>query len=324
MAKAKIGGLSMGRGLDYLIQDNKTFEKNQPEEVVNTGSIALIDINVIVPNPTQPRTDFDENAINELAESIKTLGIIQPLTLRKKDDKYEIISGERRYRASKIAGLTEVPAYITEADDSVALQMALVENIQREDLNSIEVAITYNRLIEECHLTQEELSTRLGKGRSTIANSLRLLRLPDQMQAALRNKVITEGQIRPLISLDDPDLQIDLFQKVLNYGLSARQVEMLVKDPDGYVFELEQKEQDENSDGQEEGGENPDEKKLMVKAARPKLTDEQKKLKKNFTAKFNVPVDLKLDSKGIYKLTFNLKNTEDYEKIIGILNNIQL
>ncbi|MBR3713861.1 MAG: ParB/RepB/Spo0J family partition protein [Bacteroidales bacterium] len=321
MAKAKIGGLN--RGLDFLIQDNKTFEHNQPEEVVNTGSIALIDINVIVPNPTQPRTDFDENAINELAESIKTLGIIQPLTLRKKDDKYEIISGERRYRASKIAGLTEVPAYITEADDSKALQMALVENIQREDLNSIEVAITYNRLIEECHLTQEELSTRLGKGRSTIANSLRLLRLPDQMQAALRNKVITEGQIRPLISLDDPELQLDLFQKVLNYGLSARQVEMLVKDPDGYVFELEQKAQDEES-GAENPDENPDDKKLMVKANCPKLTDEQKKLKKNFTQKFNVPVDLKLDSKGIYKLTFNLKSTEDYDKIIGILNNIQI
>ena len=321
MAKAKIGGLN--RGLDFLIQDNKTFEHNQPEEVVNTGSIALIDINVIVPNPTQPRTDFDENAINELAESIKTLGIIQPLTLRKKDDKYEIISGERRYRASKIAGLTEVPAYITEADDSKALQMALVENIQREDLNSIEVAITYNRLIEECHLTQEELSTRLGKGRSTIANSLRLLRLPDQMQAALRNKVITEGQIRPLISLDDPELQLDLFQKVLNYGLSARQVEMLVKDPDGYVFELEQKAQDEES-GADNPDENPDDKKLMVKANRPKLTDEQKKLKKNFTQKFNVPVDLKLDSKGIYKLTFNLKSTEDYDKIIGILNNIQI
>ena len=321
MAKAKIGGLN--RGLDFLIQDNKTFEHNQPEEVVNTGSIALIDINVIVPNPTQPRTDFDENAINELAESIKTLGIIQPLTLRKKDDKYEIISGERRYRASKIAGLTEVPAYITEADDSKALQMALVENIQREDLNSIEVAITYNRLIEECHLTQEELSTRLGKGRSTIANSLRLLRLPDQMQAALRNKVITEGQIRPLISLDDPNLQLDLFQKVLNYGLSARQVEMLVKDPDGYVFELEQKAQDEGN-GAENPDENPEDKKLMVKAARPKLSDEQKKLKKNFSDKFKVPVDLKLDSKGIYKLTFNLKSNEDYEKIIGILNNIQI
>jgi len=309
--------------LDFLIQDNKTFENNQPEEVVNTGSIALIAIDSIVPNPTQPRTDFDENAINELAESIKTLGIIQPLTLRMKDDKYEIISGERRYRASKIAGLTEVPAYITEADDSVALQMALVENIQREDLNSIEVAITYNRLIEECHLTQEELSTRLGKGRSTIANSLRLLRLPDQMQAALRNKVITEGQIRPLISLDDPDLQLDLFQKVLNYGLSARQVEMLVKDPDGYIFELEQKDAtDEPTD--ETPGENPDDKKLMVKAARPKLSDDQKQLKKDFTKKFSVPVDLKLDSKGTYKLTFNLKSPEDYEKIVGMLNNIQL
>jgi len=322
MAKMKIGGLS--RGLDFLIQDNKTFENNQPEEVVNTGSIALIDLNLIVPNPTQPRTDFDENAIIELAESIKTLGIIQPLTLRKKDDKYEIISGERRYRASKLAELTEVPAYITEADDSVALQMALVENIQREDLNSIEVAITYNRLIEECHLTQEELSSRLGKGRSTIANSLRLLKLPDQMQAALRNKVITEGQIRPLISLDDPELQLDLFQKVLNYGLTSRQVEMLVKDPDGYVFELEHKA--ENEQGQEANqDDNADaNKKVIMKNARPKLSDEQKQLKKNFTQKFNVPVDLKVDGKGTCKLTFNLKSQEEYDKIINLLNNIQL
>ncbi len=321
MAKPKIGGLN--RGLDFLIQDNKTFENNQPEDVVNTGSIALINLDLIVPNPTQPRTDFDENAINELAESIKTLGIIQPLTLRKKDDKYEIISGERRYRASKIAGLVEVPAYITEADDSVALQMALVENIQREDLNSIEIAITYNRLIEECHLTQEELSTRLGKGRSTIANSLRLLRLPDQMQAALRNKVITEGQIRPLISMEDHDLQVDLFQKVLNYGLTARQVEMLVKDPDGYVFELEQKADDEPQ-GEEQQQENPEAKKVMMKPTRPKLTDHQKQLKKDFTNKFSVPVDIKPDSKGYCKLTFNLKSQDDYDKIINILNNVQL
>jgi len=318
MAKMQLKGL--GRGLDSLIMDNTTFVDNKPEEVVNTGSIALIPLDKIVPNPTQPRTDFDETALMELAESIKTLGIIQPLTLRKKDDKYEIISGERRYRASQLADLKEVPAYIREADDSVTLQMALVENIQRENLNSIEIAITYNRLIEECKLTQEELSSRLGKGRSTIANSLRLLRLPDQMQAALRNKVITEGQIRPLISVEDKDLQMDLFQKVLNYGLTARQVEQLVQDPDGYVFEIERKE-----DGADDQPASEDDgKKVIVKAVRPKLSDEQKQIKKSFSQKFNVPVDLKLDSKGACKLTFNLKSQEDYDKIVQLLNNIQL
>ncbi|MCQ2253359.1 MAG: ParB/RepB/Spo0J family partition protein [Bacteroidales bacterium] len=317
---AKMTGL--GRGLNFLIQDNKTYENNKPEEVVNTGSIALIPIDSIVPNPGQPRTDFDETALLELAESIKALGIIQPLTLRKKDDKYEIISGERRWRASKLAELTEVPAYIREADDSVTLQMALVENIQRENLNSIEVAITYSRLIEECHLTQEQLSSSLGKGRSTIANSLRLLKLPDQMQAALRNKVITEGQIRPLISVEDPQLQMDLFQKVLNYGLSSRQVEQLVQDPDGYVFSMERRDDDDTADDPQ----NPDTegKKVMEKVSRPKLSDEHKQLKKSFTKKFSVPVDLKFDNKGMCKLTFKMKSQEEFDKIVALLNNIEM
>lgn len=317
----------LGRGLDFLIQDNQTYTAT-PEEVVNTSEVALVDISMIVPNPTQPRTDFDEDKIMELSESIKALGIIQPLTLRKIGDKYEIISGERRFRASQLADLTQVPAYITEADDVKALQMALVENIQREDLNSIEVALTYNRLIEECHLTQEQLSTQLGKSRPTITNSLRLLKLPDELQAALRNKSVTVGQIRPLISVEDPNVQLDLFKKVLEYQLSARQVEELVKDPDGYVFESatsdenSSEENPENSD-QTENPENQ-EKKVMVKAERVKLSDEQKQLKKNFSAKFNVPVDLKMDSKGGCKLTFNLKSQDEYNKIVEILNNIQL
>ncbi len=317
MANKPVFGL--GKGLSSLIQDNTTYVNNKPEEVVNTGNIALISLDKIVPNPGQPRKDFDPNYIKELSESIKTYGIIQPLTLRKKDDKYEIISGECRYRASQMAELKEVPAYIREADDSMTLQMALVENTHRENLNSIEIALTYNRLIEECHLTQEELSKNLGKGRSTIANTLRLLRLPDQMQAALRNKVVTEGQIRPLISVDDQELQMNLFQKVLNYGLTARQVEQLVQDPDGYVFELERKD-----DGSSDANPDDEGKKVIVKAVRPKLSDEQKELKKNFSKKFSVPVDLKLDSKGACKLTFNLKSQDDYDKIIQLLNNIQL
>ncbi|MBQ3689050.1 MAG: ParB/RepB/Spo0J family partition protein [Bacteroidales bacterium] len=318
--KQKFG---LGRGINSLLADNSTFNPN-PDAVVNTGEVAAVDINLIVPNPTQPRTDFDEEKLIELSESIKALGVIQPLTLRKIDGgKFEIISGERRYRASKLADLEKVPAYITEADDVKVLQMALVENIQREDLNAIEVALTYNRLIEECHLTQEELSTQLGKGRTTITNSIRLLKLPDQIQAALRNKKITVGQIRPLISVEDPDLQLDLFQKVLNYQLSARQVEQLVKDPEGYIFESAEEEPTQEPNENQENPEISD-KKVMVKAQRPKLTDSQKQVKVNFSKKFNVPVDLKTDGKGGCKLTFNLKTQEDYDKIIELLNNVPL
>ena len=315
MSKPIRGGL--GRGLAGLIQDNSTIT-NTPEEVINTGSVANVDINLIEPNRTQPRTEFDEEKLQELSTSIKTLGIIQPVTLRKTGDKYQIISGERRYRASKMAGLDKIPAYITDVDDSTMLQMALVENIQREDLNCIEVALTYNRLIDECKLTQEDLSSRLGKGRSTITNSLRLLKLPDEMQAALKNKVVTVGQIRPLISLDDPEQQKNLFEKVLEYNLSARQVEELVKDPEGYIIRFADKPAEEGT------AENAEDKKVMVKAVRPKLTDEQKKLKKSFTKKFAVKVDLKVDSKGTSKLIFNLKTPEEYNKIVDLLNKVEI
>ena len=222
----------LGRGLAGLIQDNSTIT-NSPEEVINTGNVANVDINLIEPNPTQPRSDFDQEKLQELSE--------------------------RRYRASKMAGLDKIPSYITDVDDSTMLQMALVENIQREDLNPIEVALTYNRLIDECKLTQEDLSTRLGKGRSTITNSLRLLKLSDEMQAALKNKVVTVGQIRPLISLEDHEQQKNLFEKVLEYNLSARQVEELVKDPEGYIIRFADKPAE---DGKPE--ENTDDKKVMV------------------------------------------------------------
>lgn len=311
----------LGRGLAGLIQDNATYT-DKPEEVVNTGDVANVDINLIEPNPSQPRTEFDEEKLQELSASIKTLGIIQPLTLRKTGDKYQIISGERRYRASKMAGLEKVPAYITDVDDSTMLQMALVENIQREDLNCIEVALTYNRLMDECKLTQEDLSTRLGKGRSTITNSLRLLKLPDEMQAALKNKVVTVGQVRPLISLEDTDQQKNLFEKVLEYNLSARQVEELVKDPEGYIIRFENPAP--NGQPEQENTENPENKKVMIKSVRPKLTDEQKQLKKSFSKKFAVKVDLKVDSKGSSKLIFNLKTPEEYNKIVELLNKVQL
>ena len=311
---------ALGRGLGALIQDNSYEAK--PEEVVSTGNIAEVEISKIDPNPNQPRTDFDEDKLLELSESIQTLGIIQPLTLRKIGDRYQIISGERRFRASKLAGLEKVPAYIRDADDNSTLEMALVENIQREDLNSIEVALSYRRLVEECNISQEDLSKRIGKGRSTITNFLRLLKLPDEIQAALRNKLITVGQVRPLINVEDPDLQIDLFHKVYEYGLSARQVEELVKDPEGFV--IAGANQDDNQQNTDAENNEDTSKKVISKVSRPKLSDEQKQLKKSFSSKFNVPVDMKVDSKGGCKLTFNMKSQEDYDKIISILNNIQL
>lgn len=315
------GGL--GRGLGALISDNTYTAK--PEEVISSGNIAEVEISKIEPNPDQPRTVFDEEKLNELADSIKNLGIIQPLTLRKlEDDRFQIISGERRYRASKIAGLEKVPAYIREADDNTVLELALVENIQREDLNAIEVAISYRRLVEECNISQEDLSKRVGKGRTTITNFLRLLKLPDEIQAALRNKLISVGQVRPLISIEDENLQVELFRKIYENGLSARQVEELVKNPDGYIIGNENQQNEEEKSEQTNDDDAQNTKKVLTKVQRPKLSNEQKQLKKDFSQKFNVPIDLKVDSKGSCKLTFNLNSQEDYEKIINMLNSIQL
>ncbi len=315
------GGL--GRGLGALISDNTYTAK--PEEVISSGNIAEVEISKIEPNPDQPRTVFDEEKLNELADSIKNLGIIQPLTLRKlEDDRFQIISGERRYRASKIAGLEKVPAYIREADDNTVLELALVENIQREDLNAIEVAISYRRLVEECNISQEDLSKRVGKGRTTITNFLRLLKLPDEIQAALRNKLISVGQVRPLISIEDENLQVELFRKIYENRLSARQVEELVKNPDGYIIGNENQQNEEEKSEQTNDDDAQNTKKVLTKVQRPKLSNEQKQLKKDFSQKFNVPIDLKVDSKGSCKLTFNLNSQEDYEKIINMLNSIQL
>ena len=218
----------LGRGLAGLIQDNSTIT-NKPEEVINTGNVANVDINLIEPNPTQPRNDFDEEKLQELSASIKTLGIIQPITLRKTGDKYQIISGERRYRASKMAGLDKIPSYITDVDDSTMLQMALVENIQREDLNAIEVALAYEHLLENSNTTQEKLAGRIGKSRADIANYLRLLRLPALVQMSLQKKEIGMGHARALLAIESPSMQIKIFKEILKNGYSVRNVEDLVK-----------------------------------------------------------------------------------------------
>ncbi|NDB35919.1 MAG: ParB/RepB/Spo0J family partition protein, partial [Flavobacteriia bacterium] len=202
---------ALGRGLSALLSDTTS----------STGGTSMVNIENISPNPFNPRTDFDAIALNELAESIKELGIIQPLTLRKVNaDKYQIISGERRFRASQLAGLKEVPAYIRVANDQSMLEMALVENIQRENLNAIEIGISYQRLIEECKMTQTELGQKIAKSRSDITNHLRLLKLPAVIQASVRDGKITMGHARALLSIEDEAQQLLAFQGVLEKGLS--------------------------------------------------------------------------------------------------------
>jgi ParB family chromosome partitioning protein len=223
----KKGGL--GKGLSALLQDNRTditTKSNNP-----LGSINLLTIESIEVNPFNPRTYFEEDALTELSESIAQHGIIQPLTVRKLgNDRYQLISGERRFRASQLAGLKEVPAYIRVANDQTMLEMALVENIQREDLNAIEVALSYARLIEECNLTQEEMSKKIAKSRSSITNHLRLLKLPAEIQKGVRDKKITMGHARAIVSLGDEKLQLTLFNRIIEQELSVREVESIIRD----------------------------------------------------------------------------------------------
>lgn len=226
---------ALGRGLSALLDNAQTTPSPRPVEKGSVGnvagSIAMLRISEIEANPFQPRTKFDEVALNELAESISTLGIIQPITVRRVSaKKYQLISGERRFRASQIAELDEIPAYIREADDQAMLEMALVENIQRENLDAIEIAISYQRLIEECNLTQDEMSQRVGKNRSTVSNYLRLLKLPAEIQIGIIEKQITMGHARALITVGDPKKQKKLFEQIIQNDLSVRQTEELVRE----------------------------------------------------------------------------------------------
>lgn len=226
---------ALGRGLGALlpgtpIQPTKAKTDTPPVIGSMAGNICSLTISQIDNNPEQPRREFDETALQELAQSIRELGIIQPITVhRVRADKYQIISGERRFRAAQLAGLESVPAYIREVNDQTLLEMALVENIQREDLHAIEVAISFQRLIEECNLTHEDLGQRLGKNRSTITNYVRLLQLPADMQLAVRHKTISMGHARALIAIDDPQWQQRVFERIQDEGLSVRAVEELAR-----------------------------------------------------------------------------------------------
>ena len=232
----------LGKGLGALLGDNTDLSSfRKPVEYINktvvtseqpqnTADIMLIPVGMIEPNPFQPRSAFDQDAMEELADSIRTLGLIQPITVRKKShDRYQIISGERRFRASKMAGMNEIPAYIRETDDQGMLEMAIVENIQREDLDPIEVALSYQRLIEECSLTQEQMATRVGKKRASVTNYLRLLRLPAKIQHDLKVGLLSVGHAKVLLGVESQEIQEKLCDLVIKEELSVRQLENMIR-----------------------------------------------------------------------------------------------
>ncbi len=285
-----------------MISDAAEDAKPRAEIVSAIQEIPLEDIR---PNPFQPRTEFDEEALNELAASIRSIGIVQPITVRSLgDEKYEIIAGERRFRASKLAGLASVPAYIRQAEDDNLLELALIENIQREDLNAIEVAISYQRLLDECRLTQDGLSERVGKKRATVTNYLRLLKLPAQIQLAIRDKKISMGHARAIINIEDPDTQFMIFEQILLYDFSVRKVEEIVR---------------------ELSNPKPQEEEPERRAATTRKSNEigdYIELQKHLSRRFSAKVELKRNENGKGKIIIAFKSDEELEKIVGLLDKI--
>lgn len=289
---------ALGRGLDALISTET--------EVKTSGSSSIneIELSKISVNPNQPRRDFDPIALQELADSISEIGIIQPITLRKTDeDSYQIIAGERRYRASIQAGLRTIPAYIRTADDENVMEMALIENIQREDLNSLEIALAYQHLLEQYELTQERLSERVGKKRTTVANYLRLLKLPATIQMALKNKEIDMGHARALLALDDPKTQIRIFNEILEHDYSVRKVEDMVK-----ALTV--------GESVESGG-----KEIAPKGA--KLSEEYTMLQNHLCNFFGSKVQLSCSAKGKGKISIPFSSEADLERIMEILDTLK-
>jgi ParB family chromosome partitioning protein len=285
--------IGTGRGLDALI-DTTAEVKTEGSSNLNEVEISLID-----PNPNQPRREFDQEALQELANSIRELGIIQPITLRMVGNRYQIIAGERRWRASQLAGLQKIPAYIVDVEDQGVMEMALVENIQREDLNAIEIALAYQHLAEATGMTQAKISDRVGKSRAAVTNYLRLLKLPAQVQMALKNHEIEMGHARALLAIDSPSQQIKLFREVQQQQLSVRKVEELVQ-----------------------ALKNGDD----VKTARGKiasksqLPEEFNILKDRLAQFFQTKVQMTCSSKGKGKITLQFDNEEQLERIMNILD----
>ena len=297
----------LGRGLASILGNSNTNlikNPNQDMEIessaITTGITHEILIYQIVPNPFQPRIKFDQEKLNELAISIEQLGIIQPITVRKmKEDEFQLISGERRFKAAKIAGLDKIPAYIRIANDKEMLEMALVENIQRENLNPIEVALSYQRLIKEIQLTQEQCSIRVGKNRSTISNFLRLLKLPEIIQKALIEGTISNGHARSLLSITSKESQINLCQDIIANGYSVREVEQLSKEFSTIIYKRTSKNK-------------------SIPTPPPFL---QQKMAHDLSKSINTPIELKRNKKGRGKLIITFNDDEDLVRIIEKISN---
>lgn len=292
---------ALGRGLSALLEDTLASGAEKISAEIPSASPAMSEIPIeeIEVNPFQPRTHFEESSLQELAESIKVHGIIQPITVRKlSKHKFQLISGERRFQASKIAGLKSLPAYVREADDQQMLEMALIENIQRQDLNAIEVALSYQRLITECNLKQEELGDRVGKNRTTVTNYLRLLKLPPDIQIAVRDNKLSMGHARAIINVENPDAQLFIFKKIIKDDLSVRQVEAMVRD---LLTESKQK----DSKASET---------RPADAVQRELSNLQSRLSSHFGTKVQIKSDGK---KGELKIPFY--SIEDLNRLLDIL-----
>jgi ParB family chromosome partitioning protein len=289
----------LGRGLGALIEE---AEPETKVESTRAGGGSEVEIELIDVNPFQPRTNFDQEGIEELASSIREMGLIQPVTVREmKNGRYQLISGERRLKAARMAGILKIPAYIRTADDQGMLEMALVENIQREDLNAIDIAISYQRLMEECNLTQEFLSSRVGKKRATVANYVRLLKLPAEIQLGIRQNKITMGHARTLISVEDQKKQVSLFYKIIDEDLSVRSTEVLVKKynsiPEG-----------------ENGKYNPEK-----DTAKP-----YEELKSQLSDFLQTSIEFQRNSRGSGKIIIPFQSDDELERIIGIFDKLKV
>ncbi len=288
---------ALGRGLSALLENEETdvTSRSGMSGSTTVGAVASIELDKIEANPFQPRTHFEEEALNELAHSIKEQGIIQPVTVRKLGyDKYQLISGERRFKASKIAGLKTIPAYIRIANDQAMLEMAIVENIQRENLNAIEIGISYQRLLEECSLTQEELSNKVGKNRSTVSNYLRMLKLPPEIQVGIRDNKITMGHARAIINVEDPAEQLAIYNDIINGELSVRKVEEIAK----------------LSKAKKTG---------TPKESPQSLPEQYKKIQETLSERFKTKVEVIAGNKGKGKIIIPYLTEEDLNRVLTII-----
>lgn len=285
---------ALGKGLSALLQDNETTKAVSEREPVMANSVLMVPLDEIDTNPFQPRNDFDETALQELADSIRLQGIIQPVTVRRVGERsYQLISGERRLRASRLAGLKEIPAYVRQADDVAMLELALIENIQRENLNAIEIAISYQRMIDECNLKQDELGGRVGKNRSTVTNYLRLLKLPPVIQAAIRDEQISMGHARALIAIPEAEKQLWVFQQIVTQGLSVRKAEELVREVAAAPGK---------------------------KSKKPEqLPYEYRKIADGLSSRFGTKVQLRIDESGKGKIEIPVLSRNDLNRILDIL-----